>query len=67
MYFVTLALLPVYLEDDFSIAGNTAASLGWMAAVMAVGVAVAVLWMWRRQWVLPCASNVTLGTFYRSF
>ena len=73
MYFVTMALLPVYLEDDVSVAGNPAASsnglsagaaVGVMAAVMTVGVAVAVVWMWRRQWVLPCASNMTLGTFY---
>ena len=75
VYFVTMALLPVYLEDDVNVAGNPAASsnglragaaVGVTVAVVAVGVAVAVVWMWRRQWVLPCASNVTMGTFYRS-
>ena len=50
-----LALLPVYLEDDVSVAGNPAASsnglsagaavgvMAAMAAVMTVGVAVAVV------------------------
>ena len=75
VYFVTMALLPVYLEDDVNVAGNPAASsnglsagaaVGVTVAVVAVGVAVAVVWMWHRQWVLPCASNVTMGTFYRS-
>ena len=73
MYFVKLALLPVYLEDDVSVAGNPTESSNGLSAGAAVGVmaafvtvGVAVVWMWRWQWVLSCASNVTMGMFYRS-
>ena len=46
---------------------SAGATAGVMAAVMVVGVAVAVVWMWRRQWVLPCASAVTMGEVHHSF
>ena len=47
-----------------SVAGVTA---GVMAVVMVVGVAVAVVWMWRRQWVLPFASAVKMGEVHHLF
>ena len=42
-------------------------TVGVMAAVVIAGVAVGVIWMWRRQWILPCASMVTVGEFFHSF
>ena len=67
----------VYPERDVSVAGTPGASsnglsagatVGITVAVMLVGVAAAVVWMWRRQWfVLLCASNVDKGKLYHSF
>ena len=66
----------VYPERDVSVAGTPGASsnglsagaaVGVTVAVMLVGVAAAVVWMWRRQWILPCASNVDKGKLYHSF
>ena len=66
----------VYPEQAVNAAGkpgassnglSTGAAAGVTVAVVVVGVAAAVVWMWRRQWVLPCASNADRGKFYHSF
>ena len=64
---VSVAGKPRASSNDLSTAAAAGVAVGVMAAVMTVGVAAAVVWMWRRQWVLPCASNADMGKFYHSF
>ena len=66
----------VHPDRDVNLASNAEAAsndlsagtaVGVTVAVVVVGVAAAVVWMWRRHWVLPCASTVTKGEFFHSF
>ena len=67
--FITMPVLFLYLESSRSAASSNilstgaavGATVGVMAAVMTAGVAVGVIWMWRRQWILPCVSMVIVG------
>ena len=54
-------------RSEASSDGLTAgAAVGVMAAAVTVVVAAAVVWMWRRQWVLPCATPVAKGELCHS-
>ena len=64
---VSVAGKPGASSNGLSTAAVAGAAVGVTVAVMTVGVAAAVVWMWRRQWVLPCASNADRGKFYHSF
>ena len=54
-------------SNSLSTGAAVGVTAGVMAAVMIAGVAVGVIWMWRRQWILPCASTVTMGELFHSF
>ena len=58
---------PAASSNSLSTGAAVGATAGVMAAVVIAGVAVGVTWMWRRQWILPCASTVTVGEFFHSF
>ena len=77
---IKMTLSLVHLDRDVNLAGNAeAASNGLSAgaaagaavrvtvAVVVVGVAAAVVWMWRRHWILPCASTATKSEFWHLF
>ena len=58
---------PAASSNSLSTGAAVGVTAGVMAAVVIAGVAVEVIWMWRRQWILPCASTVTVGELFHSF
>ena len=64
---VRVAGKPEASSNGLSTAAVAGAAVGVTVAVMTVGVAAAVVWMWRRQWVLICAFNVDKGKLCHSF
>ena len=65
--FITRSVLFLLLSRSVASSNSlsTGAAVGvtarGRATIMIAGVAVGVVWMWRRQWILPCASTVTMG------
>ena len=55
---------PAASSNSLSTGAAVGATAGVMAAVVIASVAVGVIWMWRRQWILPCASTVTVGELF---